>query len=444
MFASPDETSHLVRAQGFASADFSSPYDTDGIPIAEVECYRFLADVTADCMSLEWGSAGTAVDATTVDGYPPALHAVASIPYFVFDGLFAAYAARAWVALVNTALLSWAVVLMLDRGRWSVAGIAFAITPMVLFTMSTVNPSGLAATGSSLFVAAATTKTGRGLSLSYFAPVVVGAGFVAGSRRDGVVWILLIAAVLALASGCNWSRSRVRINALWTRRRTTVVVASGVAVAIAIMSLRGVVGFITRQNPGSGSIWNATRETPLYLQQIFGVFGWLDATMGQEAFLLAVIIIGMVLMLGVQVTTPRGRLAILIGITAIIATPIVFGAVRYPYFQGRYLFPIWVATVMLAGVAIESGRQRGMLTGLRLSPLIAMSLIVHVWSFLNNLKRYATGRSGTWRIFSDSAWNPPMFSNLVAAILFMLSMVCAVGILARLVPSKTPGADVQV
>ena len=250
-------------------------------------------------------------------------------------------------------------------------------------------------------------------------------------------------ALLALASGSNWARTRDRITTLWARHRAIAVVASGIAVAIAITSLRGVVGFISRQSPGSGSIWNATRQIPLYVQQIFGVFGWLDATMGQEAFLLAVIVTGMVLMLGVQVAPPRGRLALLAGVTAVIATPIVFGAVRYPYFQGRYLLPVWIATMMLAGAAIESGRQQRVLTGLRLAPLVTIWAIVHVWSFLNNLKRYATGRNGTWRIFTEAAWNPPMFSNLVAVILFTLSVVLASGVLVRLAPSDKAVVDVQ-
>lgn len=435
MFASPDETAHLVRAQGFASLDFSSPYVADGIPVAEVDCYRFAADVTADCMSLEWGPAGTEIEARMVDGYPPMLHTIASIPYLIFDGLFAAYAARAWVALVNTALLAWAVVLMMSRGRWSVAGLALAVTPMIVFTASTINPSGLAATGSSLLVAGVMAKSERRLSVSNFAPVVIGTVVVAGSRRDGVVWILLIAAMLVLASPMNWARVRERTIAAWIRHRAIVMAAGGVAIAIAATSVRGVAGFISRQNPGSGSLWNATRETTLYIQQIFGVFGWLDATMGQEAFLLALIVTGMVLMLGMQVASTRGRLAILVGVTAIIATPIVFGAVRYPYFQGRYLFPVWVATMMLAGAAIESGRQRRMLTGLRLWPLITIWAIVHLWSYLNNLKRYATGRNGTWRIFTEAAWNPPMFSNLVAVVLFILSMALTIGILARLATS---------
>ena len=54
MFAAPDEPAHLLRAQGFSQFDFSSPYQTDGLPLNEIDCLRFNADATADCMKLVW------------------------------------------------------------------------------------------------------------------------------------------------------------------------------------------------------------------------------------------------------------------------------------------------------------------------------------------------------------------------------------------------------
>ena len=47
MFASPDEPAHIARAQGFSRLDFSEPYETDGLPMTEQQCYAFNAAITA-------------------------------------------------------------------------------------------------------------------------------------------------------------------------------------------------------------------------------------------------------------------------------------------------------------------------------------------------------------------------------------------------------------
>ena len=99
--------------------------------------------------------------------------------------------------------------------------------------------------------------------------------------------------------------------------------------------------------------------------------------------------------------------------------PVVFAAVRFPYFQGRYMLPVWIALAMLAGMGIQRS------TNHQLSPVILGSLwgVVHTWALITNLKRYAVGSNGEWaRVFDSESWHPPMMSNHVA-----LAVIVAIG-----------------
>ena len=98
MLASPDEPLHIVRAQSISTGDFDSPYTTDGIPIAAIECFRFQPEVTAACQDLTWGTPGTQYDIPT-DNYPAVFHMIAAIPAVFTSGLAGAYIMRLWLAI---------------------------------------------------------------------------------------------------------------------------------------------------------------------------------------------------------------------------------------------------------------------------------------------------------------------------------------------------------
>ena len=201
IFASPDETAHIARAQSFASLDFSPPYTTDGLPLDQVNCYRFFANNSADCMDVTWLADGTKVDVAT-DGYPPLLHIVAGIPHTVTSGLTGVYVMRLWLALITAALFAWAGVLTYRLGRWPFTGFLFAVTPMVAFVSSTVNPSGITAASAALLVA--TWLSGherRTMSRLDLIAYAVGAIGMIATRRDGVFWLAVLAVIALVHHG---------------------------------------------------------------------------------------------------------------------------------------------------------------------------------------------------------------------------------------------------
>ena len=419
MFAAPDEPAHLLRAQGFSNFDFLPPYQTDGIPLGEIDCLRFNADVTADCMDLVWEEPWIQAGAST-EGYPPLLHAIGALPNVVFDGLFATYATRFWLAVINVALLSWAAVIALRRGTWALTGLMLGITPTVAFTMGTVNPSGLSAAGAALLVTGiASRDRNRSNKSRNLLPMWIGAAVLILTRRDGALWAVLIAAVAHLAHFSP--RQLVFRMVSSSKARRACVGAIPFVVAGSLWVVPWILGFINRRATAERSTWQAIRALRIYVDHLIGTFGWLDSTMGIEAFLIAIALIGFFMLLAVACADRKERWSLATTLMLLVLVPVAFGTIRYPYFQGRYLIPLWIAFTAIAGHALQQSSDALSKIGIRSRPLLLLWSVIHLWSLVNNLKRYVTGRNGTWNIFGADLWHPPMMSNTVAVVLFAMA-----------------------
>jgi hypothetical protein len=430
MLAAPDEPAHLLRAQGFSQFDFSSPYQTDGIPLREIDCLRFNADVTADCMNLVWEEPWNELG-TSTDGYPPLLHAIAAIPNAMFDGLTATYATRVWLAIVNVALLSWAAVISLRRGTWALTGLMLGMTPTVVFTMGTVNPSGLSAAGAALLVTGiASLGPRRHNEGNCLAPVWVGAAILILTRRDGALWAALIAAVAYLPHVSPRQLFNLLVSSSKTRR--TFFIGIPIVIASSFWVVRWVARFVDRQATAERSTWQALRALRIYLDHLMGTFGWLDSAMGIEAFLVSIAVTSFFVILAVSSGHRRHRWSIVMSLMLLVIVPVAFGTIRYPYFQGRYLIPMWIAAMVLTGHSLQSSRESLKKLGIRPRSILLLWIGVHVWSILNNLKRYVTGRNGSWDLFSSEVWHPPMMSNFVTVALIALTAALLVGAALRI------------
>ena len=430
IFASPDETAHIARAQSFATLDFTEPYTTDGVPIGQVDCYRFFSHNPADCMDVTWLADGTQVDVAT-DGYPPLLHIVAGIPHTVTSGLTGVYVMRLWLALATAALFAWAGVLTYRLGRWAFTGLLFAVTPMVAFVSSTVNPSGITAASAALLVA--TWLSGRErnrLTRRDLVAYAVGALGLIATRRDGVFWLGALTVIALVHHGAP-----KRLLSAVTRRgssRLRVVLPAVIVVVVAAgaLTLPWMWRFVDRRSSADRSIWHGIKTLRFYFDQIIGYFGWLDTPMPSETMMLAYLAIGALIYLGVASGDRADRRALAVTVGLMVAVPVAFAAVRFPYFQGRYMLPLWVALAMLAGAAV----QRSTIRSVSPLPLGLMWVVVHVWALVTNLKRYAVGTDGEWgQILESNTWHPPMMSNLVALTLIgVLGVGIAVSVVGTL------------
>ncbi|MEN9803228.1 MAG: hypothetical protein RIS41_75 [Actinomycetota bacterium] len=439
MFAGMDEAAHVATAQGFSRFDFSEPFETDGLPMNQQDCFNPSEFITADCADLTWGQAGTEVR-TKTDDYPPGFHAVASIPAFVVSGLGGTYVMRLWMAFVCCALVSWAAVLLLrpGRSRWLLLGMLMGLTPMSVSVMSTVNPSGMTVGLTAVAVAGLVARLRwEDRRLSVWVAIGVGLLGLTLVRRDGIAWVLVVFAMFVpvLRADPEWRRRawlRWR-EVMGPRARAAIVVLSALLLSGIVTGVLWVLpvlrNFLSRSEVGgNGSRWQGVGEIQLNLQQMVGTLGRVHGFVGYEIYSMVMIGAGVLVALAVAGGRREWSRGTAIGVVALLGTPIAFGFVRFPYFQGRYLLSIWVALMMVAAVAVtttDAGERLRVRLG---GGLLAVWWLVQLFSFWQALRRYSVGRwGGWWEVVSGPAWEPPMMSNGVA-----------VGLLVALVAVPTP------
>jgi hypothetical protein len=183
---------------------------------------------------------------------------------------------------------------------------------------------------------------------------------------------------------------------------------------------------------GNGSRWQALEVMRIYFDHMVGTFGWIDTFIGPELFTIAAVLTMSMVILGVVAAENRPRVSIIIAFASLFVVPVVFGMFRYPYFQGRYLLPIWLAVAAVSALAVASA-DIGVVLSRRLSTVLMVGWgVVHAMSFVQNLRRYAVGNAGTWRFAFESSWHPPTMPNAVAILALVAVIAVAVGAGRRL------------
>ena len=445
MFASPDEPSHMIRAQGVIHGDLKSPYITDGIPKNDVDCMAFYWDITANCMKMEWGAPKTPMTSPT-DTYPPLFHGLAGIPSLFLNGLVGAYATRIWLALICAMVIAWSGTLLWTRrpNYWSIGGLIAASTPMVVFTFATVNPSGITAALSStiwaggLNLSLPTSGTMKRASRITFMIAVVLFPFL---RRDALAWEIAILAILAT------TLSRARLKDLRQDRliigSLIVTLANMVWVWIAWAST-ATDSFVSNSADHGGGSWAAgLGSVYLKILEVIGYFGWLDSPMTSESFVFLMSLLAGVITIAALGGHQKEARTTIIAFFGMLSAPVIIGAVRFPYLQGRYLFPIWVGCMVVAGQALAASKLPDEFNR-RFFRFVSISLaVIHFVAFAQNLRRYAVGRSGTWKFYQHSMWHPPMMSNLTALILAFTALIVAVLSGRNIIKSESLKTDNQ-
>ena len=424
MFASPDEPAHMVRAQGIIRGDFKEPYITDGIPGGQITCLSFKSDTTANCMTLDWGSKGE-VQGSPTDTYPPLFHAVAGIPSLFFKGIYGAYIMRIWMAVVCSSMFAMAAALLWLRRQhiWSLGGAVATMIPMVVFTSATVNPSGITSALASLIWASGlsitkpTHTTNARLSRSTF---VAAAILFPLLRRDALAWEFVILAIIG---------STLTVKRIVELKSDRVIIAS-LAIVICNMIFvwftwagTATDSFVSNSAVQGGGSW-ASGLGDLYrkILELTGWFGWLDSPLSNEIWTILMCVLFFLVLVGVTGGEKTFARSLAFAFSALLLAPAIIGAIRFPYVQGRYLLPLWVGCAILAGQALAESNLPTIFLQRIFKVFIGLMAVVQFFAFTQNLRRYAVGRTGTWKFIQHSNWHPPMMSNLVALLLMILAI----------------------
>jgi hypothetical protein len=311
-----------------------------------------------------------------------------------------------------------------------------ALTPTAVNLLGSINPQSIEIAGTILLwisLLALFTEPDSRFTTRRIVRVILAALLISNSRGMGPLFTTLIVVIVLLA--VPWPR----VKAVFADRRLWWAVIGGVAVT----------GFGTAwiffggslpAGAGSGIGWGEALRVTFdaigwYLFMQIGVFGWLDVAPPQWFYGLGFALLGFLAVLGFAAGRRRERRVLLLVAALMIFMPMLIETwqariIGY-FWQGRYIFPISMGLILLAGWVIDryTSKNLGVDVG-SLGPIPdskdayqavpqwlqdhLVVLLASAFAFLNivgftwNLHRYVNGINGSWLQMTTYSWVPPL------------------------------------
>lgn len=479
MFASPDETSHLVKAAATVRGEFGGkhgfveqmmfqgpseqPTRSYRVPAAYAApvfpCFAFSAQTTPKCEKHHAehppSRTGSLTMYTTAGHYNPTYYLLVGWPSLVAKGVHGMYLLRLASALLNSLLLAGAVALAAAwrRPGFLLAGLLTAATPMVLFLNGMVNPNSLEVSSAVLAWVAALSLTLQPDPALRRRRVVtlVGAGaLLVNVRPLGYEWLAaILGTALFVAAG------RGAVTAV-LRSRTTWYAAGAASPALLFglwWTLRNgddaKVPYVKGNAlvPAAHSTLNGMQWD---LQSMIGVFGWLDTPSPMVVYDLWIGVALLLTLVAAACGRWRQVLAVLALGVGIVAIPVVAQGFEARHvgliWQGRYLLAFAAGLPILAGAVLAaraaeagSSAEAGEAAGAGLPSWLDRRVVLTVGTvlafadlaaFFRSLRRYLTGLDGRL-LWSKTMWEPPGHWELWAAV-YVLALAASIALCAAL------------
>jgi hypothetical protein len=411
--AAPDEPQNAVKAYATATgqlrgAPYASPvrdpndpreawfrragrvYDLPArlVPPTNTRCYAFDPHKPASCQDepAPPRAPGDIVGGTQLARYLPVLYAPAGVAFASArsydDGI---RRARLVDAVLFAFLVGWALRL---AGRRAGAGVALAVTPMIVFLSSSVSTSGLEAAGGVLLWIAAL-RAFAGGATDAWAAMAVGGAVVALGRGVGppmVVTVVVIALLLARFG---------EFGSLWRTQLTETPVRAAVGV-LALAVAGGVAWtFLAMPHPpldlgvARDHLGEAWRAMPEQLREAVGVFGWLDTRLSDGVYVAVGVVVVAAIVAAVAVDrTWRALVLVALTIGAVvldIAVAVLVEAQIGYGMQARYVLAFAVGVPIVAAWLLA---QRRALPPAVVAAMFVAAGALHVVAFVANANRY--------------------------------------------------------
>ncbi len=442
--AAPDEFSHVVKAYATGKGQISGSSfngalgEKGGLNAAQlkyfrdagraynlpqwfrevpgVPCFAFDRNASAACSDHEKVAASSGPVFTRMGGYPPFMYAPSGLAMQGASSYNSAeWRGRLVNVLLASILLGWAALVVWDRGRAaiSLAGLALAVTPMVLFLSASVTTNGIE-TAAAILAWAALLKLirapGGASPTAAWLGLAVGGGVMALSRMLDPGFLVVMVIVVLVA----WKPARRALTivseAASDRHRSSPRLLGPIVIGILVIaSLASILWteLVTAHPPfdlklATDALSPAISDLPNQLRQVVGIFGWNDTTMPQVMYLLWFALVGAFSLVALRIGSNRERFSLVglgavvvladLGIATLVEAQIGFGM------QARYFLPLAVGIPMVAAEVIfrhpdrvkaptELWLRRGALVGVAVLQLVA---------FLANAHRYAVGQNASW------------------------------------------------
>ncbi|HEV2640971.1 MAG TPA: DUF2142 domain-containing protein [Actinocrinis sp.] len=430
--ASPDEPSHLIKAAATARGEITGtpgfltqslrqgpteqPVRYYEVPDAYKQLNLCWGDPNRDCRKPVRHSDATVLAPTTAGHYNPIYYAAVGWPSLIFRGEDGMYLIRLTSALLNSLLLAAActIAARLRRPAFALAGLAAATTPMVLFLNGVVNPNGIEVSSAVLAWTAALAMTvqpdrdqfrGRMLALG------IGLAVLANARPLGFEWTAAILAGSAVVARRGALTAIVRDRFTW--------LVGGCAAGPMLFGLwwtlahsdNAKVPYVT-DNAFVPAARSALELTQYYIDDMIGVFGWLDTYSPAVTYLLWSGILIMLMVLACTLGRRRESAAVLGLLLGVVFIPVLAQGMQAKniglVWQGRYLLAFAVGLPLLCGAtaaahasAVSHRMQQRILV--LLLPALAFADYA---AFFHALRRYMVGLNGRLLLHPIS-WEPP-------------------------------------
>lgn len=460
VFAAPDENAHAtkaiaqVRGEIAGHAQEGSRFPVVDLPDSYryapgIVCFAYHPETAADC-GVELGvKTGTPWFDTWVSSYNPVYYYLVGWPSLLFGGSSGIYAMRLMSALLCAVFLglSFHSALSSRRSRWMPAALAFLAAPMVVFLAGVISPQGLEVAAAAALWAGllrlldSFADSGSSHRRVLWAVVIAAGAALALARASGPLWVVIVVACCLAIAG------RTPTIALFRDRRSYPwiggLAAAGLFSVAWTLRAGGVGG---QANAADAPLVNGTflegawamiRNTPRFIEEAAGVFGWLDTPLPGLVYSVFFGALAILVVLAFAFAGRRGRWSLISVIAVAVAVPVLVQAATIAstglIWQGRYGMFLYLGVIVVAGRVLSESLPARDAPSSRISVvIIGMLALYQVVAFVVALRRYVVGTDDPiTRMISHAEWQPPGTWPVLLVGLVVVEAVFAVWLARR-------------
>lgn len=466
--AAPDEPAHTVKAASVVRGQLLGP-DSEGGSAVDVPyfyqfvtayptCYMFVTSEPAGCDLTPTQDLDAPANAVTPAGrYNPLYYAVVGLPTLLPPGDGVLYGMRILSAALTTFFVALGLRALAQTGpaTWAVPGVAGALTPMVIFLTSTVNPAAIEITAAFALwcqLAALLRHRDPALVTSRMWWIALSTMFLVNARGLSLVYGAVIVVAVLLVSPWRTFLDVVRRRSVWPP-----------LAAIVVSCLAAAAWVVGTNSLGSGSTVNHPDLTFTYAAKLtvfawdgfvlnmVGQFGWMDTPLEGWVMMAYAAGAAFIVLLALAVGSWRERAVLALVAATTYVLPVLIHASQAHFlgfiWQGRYILPVAIGVPILAAYVVHQ-RVRALpeswapavarLGGSLAVVLGSLLAFVQLCAFGENLHRYVNGEDGGWFSLAPDAWLPPV----PLALLIPLALVATGGFAAAVIWTARLGRPV--
>ena len=418
-----DESAHIARAYAVYSGQWRTGEAELRVPASLLpsnpDCTWAPRPATTPASCQQWNGGKELVAAPSgASRYPPLYYGLVGAPIRLMPDSTGVVASRLLSAAAGALLLAAAVAVATALGpAMLVAATALVVTPTVANLMGAVNPNGMEiAAAILLFVAllglfgvGAEPSATFGTRKTLLVLTGIAAFLLLTLRHLGPLLLGVDLIAVALVVGRHRAAAQTR------DRSTRLLVGGPVAAGALLAGVWLLVGGSPAEDVPQGRPLQlsaaqvvdglATSRVPFYVEQVVGRFSYGETRISPWAILLwySLVIAAVVVALrrGARRTTLVVAGLVVVSLAILIALELVFLPRGRWYAHGRYVLPVLVGAVLVAGWAAP--RVKGYVP----TALVVATAPVHLYALTRVMARFQSGGSAGVTSVGDGPWRSP-------------------------------------